>query len=592
MERYRLMNGIKKELENLFGKRLAGSIMNNTLDKPDDTVTDMTNEKLLDAIEQICADKRLVGMLGSAGAKQKLAKWKKLEEELNKKNREEELLKQNIELLEANRRLQELDKMKSDFISTVSHELRTPLTSILGFSKIIKKRLEEVIFPQINTDDKKVERASRQVSDNVKIIIMEGERLTKLINDVLDIAKMEAGKVEWNMEPLSVAEVIERATSSTTALFEQTGLRLIKDIEAGLPEIQGDHDRLIQTVINLISNAVKFTGEGSVTCRVRKKGGMVTVSVIDTGMGIAREDQEKIFEKFKQVGDTLTDKPKGTGLGLPISKQIVEHHGGRIWVESELGKGSIFSFTLPIIEDSNFAVKTINVDTLVKQLRDHEIVPVPVGNEGLNNILVVDDDASIRALLRQELEAAGYCVREAKDGMEAIREVKIDRPDLIILDVMMPGMNGFDVAAVFKNDPVTMNIPIVILSIVEDKERGYKIGVDRYFTKPVNTEALLKDVGILISRGGSRKKVLVIDEDESAVRTLTGVLEAKGYIVVGTCDGRDCIEKAKEERPDMIIIDSLLSDRHDVVRTLRFEKELENVLFFLMGRTGKEIIDS
>lgn len=587
MERYRLMKDIKKELENLFGKRLTGSIMNNTWDKSDDPVTDMTKDQFLEAIEQLCTNERVVGMLGSAGAKQKLNKWKKLENELDKQNREEELLRQNVELLEANKRLQELDKMKSDFLSTVSHELRTPLTSILGFSKIIKNRLEEVILPQIKTDDKKVERTARQVNDNVNIIIMESERLTKLINDVLDIAKMEAGKIEWQMEPLSIAEVIERATAATTALFDQAGLRLIKDIEEGLPDIRGDRDRLIQTVINLISNAVKFTGEGSVTCRARKTGGKLTVSVIDTGMGIVREDQEKVFEKFKQVGDTLTDKPKGTGLGLSICRQIVEHHRGRIWVESEWGKGSSFSFALPINMDSDSEVKMIDVDTLVKQLRDHVVTAAPTGYEGLNNILVVDDDANIRALLRQELEAVGYSVREARDGMEAVGEVKRERPDLIILDVMMPGMSGFDVAAVLKNDPVTMNIPIVILSIMEDKARGYRIGVDRYFTKPVNTEELLREVGVLISRGGSKKKVLVIDEDESAVKSLMGVLEAKGYTVVGASDGKDCIKKAKEERPDMIIIDSIFSERHDVVKTLRFEKELENVFFLLLGKPGE-----
>lgn len=588
MEHYKLMEGIKKELESLFGKKLTGSIMTHNGGKSDSSTTDLTKEQFLEVIGQICTDERIVGMLGSAGAKQKLDKWKKLEEELGKRSREEELLRQNIELLETNRRLQELDRMKSDFISTVSHELRTPLTSILGFSKIIEKRLEEVIFPHVKYDDKKVERAARQIKDNVKIIIMEGERLTKLINDVLDLSKMEAGKIDWETEPLSVAEVVARATAATRALFEQAGLRLIKDIEEGLPEVQGDRDRLIQTVINLISNAVKFTDKGSVTCRARKTGNEITVNVIDTGMGIAREDQEKVFEKFKQVGDTLTDKPKGTGLGLPICKQIVEHHGGKIRVESEPGKGSNFSFTLPVMKDSVTVVKRIDVDTLVKQLKDHVVTVAPSVAEDLSKILVVDDDTNIRALLRQELEAVGYRVREAKDGLEAIGEVKKERPDLIILDVMMPGMSGFDVAAVLKNDPMTMDLPIVILSIVEDKERGYRIGVDRYFTKPVDTEELLREVGVLISRGGSRKKVLVIDEDEAAVKTLVGVLEAKGYTVVGTCDGRQCINKAKEEKPDMIIIDSILSERHNVVKTLRFEKELENVLFLLLGKPGEE----
>jgi signal transduction histidine kinase/HAMP domain-containing protein len=242
------------------------------------------------------------------------------------------------------------NEAKSTFLAGVSHELRTPLTSILGFAKIIQKRLESRIFPVVNAHDEKTERAVRQVSENLDIIVAEGERLTALINDVLDLAKIEAGKVEWHMQPLSVSDIIERATAATVALFERKPLELIKEVEDGLPEIVGDRDRLIQVVINLISNAVKFADQGSVTCRATQVNGEILISVIDTGVGIAEADLPRVFERFTQVGDTLTDKPKGTGLGLPICKEIVEYHGGRIWVKSELGRGSDFSFTLPVKE--------------------------------------------------------------------------------------------------------------------------------------------------------------------------------------------------------------------------------------------------
>lgn len=248
----------------------------------------------------------------------------------------------------------EVDQMKTNFISTVSHELRTPLTSVLGFAKIIKKRFEKVLLPKFtDEEDKKTQRAVRQVNENLDIIISEGERLTALINDVLDIAKMEAGKIDWKMAPLSVTEIIERATVATSSLFAQKGLTLIKKVEENLPEIIGDRDRLIQVVINLISNAVKFTDDGAVTCQTTQEHQYITVKVIDTGIGIAEADRPRVFERFKQVGDTLTDKPKGTGLGLPICKEIVEHHGGTIWVESEPGKGSTFAFTLPIQPQSH-----------------------------------------------------------------------------------------------------------------------------------------------------------------------------------------------------------------------------------------------
>jgi PAS domain S-box-containing protein len=477
----------------------------------------------------------------------------------------------------------EVDQMKTDFISTVSHELRTPLTSVLGFTKIIKKKLEDVVFPQIQTENKKINRTVRQVKDNVNIIVSEGERLTALINDVLDIAKMEAGKVDWNMQPLLVQELIEQAIAATSSLFDNKDVKFIKDVETDLPEISGDKDRLIQVLINLISNAVKFTQKGSITCRATKRHSEIIISVIDTGMGITPADQPQVFEKFKQVGDTLTDKPKGTGLGLPICKQIVEHHGGRIWVESELKKGSTFSFTLPIHTHLPVQVNMMDMDTLVKQLQVTETPNASPKNTPNKTVLVVDNEALIRQLLRQELESRGYQVREAKDGLEAIALVKQERPDLITLDVMMPEMNGFDVAAVLKNDPSTMDIPIIILSIIEDHERGYRLGIDKYITKPFESEQLLQEIDSLIAQGSSKKKILVVDENISTVKTLADVLTARGYNVIEVFDGEDFKEKAVSVKPDMIIVNSELSERYNIVKTLRFEKGLENVFFLLLA---------
>lgn len=242
----------------------------------------------------------------------------------------------------------EVDRMKTDFISTVSHELRTPLTAVKGFTEIIKMKLEEDILKLVQIHDRKSEKAIMRVRDNITIILSESERLTKLIDDLLDIAKLESGKVEWKTEPVSMAEVISRAQDATSALFEKKGLVFTKTIDDSLPELSGDPDKLMQVVINLLSNAVKFTPAGFVTCAARRSNGEVVVSVIDSGIGISEGNQASIFEKFKQAGDTLTDKPRGTGLGLPICRQIIEHHGGRIWVESQPGKGSVFSFALPL----------------------------------------------------------------------------------------------------------------------------------------------------------------------------------------------------------------------------------------------------
>jgi CheY-like chemotaxis protein len=309
--------------------------------------------------------------------------------------------------------------------------------------------------------------------------------------------------------------------------------------------------------------------------------GGIVVGITDTGIGIAPGDHDKVFEQFKQVGDTLTDKPKGTGLGLPICKEIVEHHGGRIWLESDLGKGSTFFFMLPVVAPSaEETVKHIQLNDLLRQLKKRMEQSGPSMRNSHPTILVVDDDDGIRSLLKQELNEAGYNVEEAANGKEAISKIRSVRPDLVILDVMMPEMNGFDVAAILKNDPQTMEIPIIILSIVQDKSRGFRIGVDRYLTKPIDTELLFSEIGHLLEQGKSRKKVMVVDEDSVTVRSLTDVLQAKGYQVVES-DGKEMVEKAIATQPDIIILNSVLSDKHEIVKTLRFEKGLENVLFLI-----------
>ncbi len=471
------------------------------------------------------------------------------------------------------------NEAKSAFLSTVSHELRTPLTSVLGFAKIIQKRLNEKIFPIVDRADAKTEKTIHQISENLHVVISEGERLTHLINDVLDLAKIEAGKMEWNQENVSMAEVAERAIAATTSLFDQKLLTLNKVIDFQLPQITGDKDKLIQVMINLISNAVKFTDKGSISCRVYQQKEELIVSISDTGIGIAPEDFAAVFEQFKQVGgDTLTDKPKGTGLGLPICKEIVEHHGGRIWLESERDKGSTFSFALPINKTTE--TRPIHLDDLVRQLKEQ------VAHSQLNvkgqaaHILIVDDDDSIRSLLHQELGDAGYNIEEASNGKEALACVRKQRPDLIILDIMMPEMNGFDVAAVLKNDPQTMDIPIIVLSIVQDKARGFRIGVDRYLTKPIDTNLLFAEIGSLLEQGKSKKKVMVVDEDSATVNTLIEVLTTKGYDVMESNE-KELMQKAVAHQPDIIIINGVLSGNQDIVRTLRFENGLENVLFMV-----------
>jgi len=241
----------------------------------------------------------------------------------------------------------EIDRMKTDFTSTVSHELRTPLTSVLGFAKIIKNRLETQVFPRLPDNDAKLTKTVSVIRGNVEIIVAEGERLTSLINDVLDISKMEAGRVEWKREPFEPERLVERAVAACSSLFHEGGPELRTDVAPMLPILVGDFDRLLQVIVNLISNAAKFTTEGHVTVSAQRTGDGVELAVTDTGPGIDPSMHAAVFEKFQQVNEAQHNKPKGTGLGLPISRQIVRAHHGEIRLESAVGQGSRFYFVLP-----------------------------------------------------------------------------------------------------------------------------------------------------------------------------------------------------------------------------------------------------
>lgn len=253
----------------------------------------------------------------------------------------------DVELRKAKEEAEAAKETMSEFIANASHELRTPLTHVFGFAKVTLKDLIERIFPKVQAEDRRTQRAIKEVGESMEIIVEEGDRMANLINDMLDLAKIEAGKLQWDMQPLTIIDVIERAIASSSYSFADKDLKLIKDYPDEVPKILGDRESLMRVLLNLLSNAVKFTEKGSVTCRVRHIDDEIIVSVIDTGKGIAEEDHNKVFEKFAQAGDPHTGRSRGTGLGLTISKEIIEQHGGRIWVESEVGKGSIFSFSLP-----------------------------------------------------------------------------------------------------------------------------------------------------------------------------------------------------------------------------------------------------
>lgn len=400
----------------------------------------------------------------------------------------------------------EVDRMKTEFVSTVSHELRTPLTSVLGFAKLISRTVEKDLLPSIPATDPKGRRAAQRVQENLEIIVSEGERLTRLINDVLDIARMEAGRVEWHDRAVDLAALIIRAVESVHGTAIEKALPIRVEVTPGILTVYADPDRIIQVLTNLLSNAIKFTeqGEVSVTACPLAPGeeahgwsapagspGGALVAVRDTGIGIPAEAMPRLFQRFQQIGDTLRDKPRGTGLGLAICREIVTHYGGVIWAESTVGVGSTFSFTLPL------AAPAAQVPISAGAAFRAEELPAAPGA----TVLIVDDEAPIRSLLRQALLEGGYNVLEAAEGTTAITIARQRRPDLLILDLQMPGLSGQDVAQLLKADVTTADIPILILS-VEDREHTAGLGAAAHLTKPVRMETLLQKVAELLSGRG------------------------------------------------------------------------------------------
>jgi signal transduction histidine kinase len=402
--------------------------------------------------------------------------------------RTQDLASKAKKLEEANIRLQELDRMKSAFLSSVSHELRTPLTSVLGFAKLIHKDFDRTFQPLAQTD--KQRRKASRIRDNLVIIENEGERLTRLINDVLDLNKIESGRIEWRDRDLRVDALANQAAGAVQGQLKQKpDLNLEIDAPADLPMLHADQDRILQVLINLLSNAIKFTEHGEVRLAARtKRASHIRIEVSDTGAGIPPSDLNKIFDKFQQseTVDTLVQKPQGTGLGLSICRQIVDHYGGRIWAESEPGRGSSFFVELP--------VKGARRVQPAQRRRKESIINVA----GAPSILVVDDDEAVNAYLAQLLEDEGYNVLQAYNGQTALESAREHRPGLITMDIMMPVMDGKTAINLLRNDPELASIPILVVSVLQDDNT---LGGDASLTKPIDENRLLDTVNSLLNLG-------------------------------------------------------------------------------------------
>ncbi len=478
------------------------------------------------------------------------------------------------EAVETAERLKEMDRLKSQFLANMSHELRTPLNSIIGFSRVILKGIDGPITDQQRQD--------------LEAIYNSGQHLLGLINDILDISKIEAGKMELSFEPTDLKEIIRGVMSTAIALVKDKPIELQQSVPENLPIITADSRRVRQVLLNLVSNAAKFTDEGFIHVEARVDGDFVRISVSDSGIGIPPEKLPHIFEAFTQVDASPSRKYGGTGLGLTISKSFVELHGGRIWIESELGKGSTFTFTLPIQGPPPRPEEEGRVTEEAPQLE--MVSGVPTGMPA-RPVLCVDDDEGVITLFRRYLDKQGYRVIGLTDPYRVVEEAKRIRPFAITLDVMMPGKDGWQVIQELKADPETRDIPVIMCTIVAEKGRGLSLGAADYLVKPILEQDLITALERL-DREEGRHQVLIVDDQAEDRNLLRRIVESQeGYEVMEAASGQEAILMVRQRRPHIIILDLLMPevDGFAVLEAVKADESTRSIPIIVV--TAKELTE-
>ncbi|HZR00520.1 MAG TPA: response regulator [Chloroflexota bacterium] len=470
------------------------------------------------------------------------------------------------QLATAVRELEAASRAKSEFLANMSHELRTPLNAIIGFS--------ELLIDARDDEDAAARTAYLQT------IHASGQHLLALVNDILDLSKIEAGKMEVRLAPVAVAEVVAQALATVQPLAARKGIALFVAAE-GAGEIVADEGRLTQILLNLLSNAVKFTPEGGrVTVEAVRLPDVVQVSVSDTGIGIAPEDHDRIFDEFQQVDGSASRRQEGTGLGLALTRRLVELHGGRIWVESALGQGSRFHVTLP----SRPAPPAVSV---ARASAGAALGAAASGDDRLPLVLVVEDDPRAASLLSIHLNQGGYRTEIAVDGREALEKARALRPAAITLDVLLPELDGWEVLRALKRDRRTRDVPVVIASVVDDERLGRALGAVDYFVKPVDRRALLARLeGLsLTTRAKARDvRVLVVDDDPAALDLVEGMLHPAGFTVLRALAGAEGIEVARRARPDLVLLDLTMPGMSglDVIAALKGDADTRDIPILIL----------
>ena len=459
--------------------------------------------------------------------------------------------------------LEQASQAKSDFLASMSHELRTPLSAIIGFSALMR--------------DEPLADARRSVPDEwIEHVHRSGDHLLALINDVLDLTKIEAGRINLEFESFTLGTALGESVEGLRPLAQRKSIEMVLDCEEGV--ISADRGRLRQIVYNLLSNAIKFTPDGGhIAVEGRWFGDEARITVSDTGVGIAADDLEHIFEEFRQVGD-LKAREAGTGLGLALCRRLAEAHGGRLEVTSDVGRGSRFTVVLP----------DARADSGDRPSPAVSIVAEATGP----SILIIEDDPGAVRLLRAYLEAEGYHVEVATDGETGIAAAQGRAPDAIILDVLLPGIDGWEVLRRLKGDPGLRDVPVVVVTVVDERNVAMNLGAVDYFLKPVRREALLDRLSqytftTKVKMG--RVRVLAIDDDPAARALVANALRPEGFEVVSAASGREGLDLALQDPPDLVICDLLMPDMdgYEVVDRLHANEATKDVTILIL--TGQDL---
>ena len=475
----------------------------------------------------------------------------------------------NKELELRNREVERANRMKSEFLASMSHELRTPLNAIIGFSDLLAEQVAGALSS----------KQQRFVGH-----IQQGARhLLALINDILDLSKVEAGRLELSRENVPVASALAEILISIRPAAAAKGIAVHSSIGPGVT-VFADRIRFKQIMLNLLGNAVKFTPDGGkIWVEATERRGRLTVSVSDTGLGIPIEEQEAIFDAFHQAGASAKGIKEGTGLGLAITRRLVEEHGGRIWVESEPGKGARLSFTMlagrDLAEDD--APEAAAESQQPWTPREHPLV------------LVVDDEAPARELLASWLEPEGYQLITAGSSSEALAKAAEHVPDAITLNMLMPGKGGWDTLYALKKTPVTAAIPVIVVTVVDEPKIGLALGAAEYLVKPVDKDVLLETVRRYIGPGSNGPaNVLVVDDEAGTRELLKEMLESDGYIPMLASNGKEALEALAQISVSAMLLDLIMPEMDGFELLLRMKEDagLRNIPVLVL--TAKDLADN